>query len=74
MLFIDESEMQEFSRQIARIFYQKATKEEMDQFIECSFVPLHLVKEVRKYLRNFEDTQYVVLSYSRLLLKERYKL
>lgn len=75
MLFGNEDEMQELSRKIARVFYQKGTTEDINNFIETEYVPRHLIKDVKKFLVFFELEHYtVVLSYARLLLRERYKL
>jgi hypothetical protein len=74
-LFLNEEEMQEFSKHIAKLFWQKATPQEMDYFITNGFVPRHLVKEVRQYLKYFDPDYYVViLSYARLSLRDRYKV
>lgn len=74
-LFLNEEEMQEFSKHIAKLFWQKATPQEMDYFINNEFVPRHLVKEVRQYLKHFDPDYYVViLSYARLNLRDRYKV
>lgn len=74
-LFLNEDEMQEFSKHIAKLFWQKASLEEMHYFINNEYVPVHLIKEVRQYLKYFEPSYYVVvLSYARLNLRDRYKV
>jgi hypothetical protein len=75
MLFSNEDELQSFAKQIAKIFWNKASPQEIEDFITSEYVPRHLIQDVRKYLKYFELEHYVVvLSYSRLLLRDRYKL
>jgi hypothetical protein len=74
-LFLNEEEMQEFSKHIAELFWNNANPQEIEDFINNGFVPRHLVKEVRQYLKYFDPDYYVVvLSYARLNLRDRYKV
>lgn len=74
-LFLNEEEMQEFSKHIAKLFWQEATVDEVYNFIEGEFVPLHLIRQVRIYLNHFDYSYWtVLLSYARLNLRDRYKV